>query len=215
MSTTGRKGAGNECPCPVLLSIGTDADSVVPSIGYSSGCPDDFRKLWRTIWTVVHEGSRYSLVAHYSPSSTFLYLSRGHVLFFQNVIGPKAQKELWTLLVSMKQKSPEVDIPEGVFYSDIEGYNIYVKKKTGIQVFCKMYLSIISLMDSKMPISSGLQKVNWNWLPTKNICICICTMVNSSRTWNRSRSFRAMYPTVEKHSRKNIPWLLLIPILKW
>ena len=35
----------------------------------------------------------------------------------------------------MKQKSPEVDIPEGVFYSDIEGYNIYVKKKdrdTGI-----------------------------------------------------------------------------------
>ena len=47
----------------------------------------------------------------------------------------KAQKELWTLLVSMKQTSPELDIPEGVFYSDIEGYNIYVKKKdreTGI-----------------------------------------------------------------------------------
>lgn len=55
--------------------------------------------------------------------------------FFQNVVGPKAQKELWTLLVSMKQKSPEVDIPEGVFYSDIEGYNIYVKhkdRKTGM-----------------------------------------------------------------------------------
>ena len=35
----------------------------------------------------------------------------------------------------MKQKSPEVDIPEGVFYSDIDGYNIYVKQKdreTGI-----------------------------------------------------------------------------------
>lgn len=35
----------------------------------------------------------------------------------------------------MKQKSPEVDIPEGVFYSDIDGYNIYVKqkdRKTGI-----------------------------------------------------------------------------------
>lgn len=62
----------------------------------------------------------------------------------------------------MKQKSPEVDIPEGVFYSDIEGYNIYVKKKTEIQVFCKMYSSITSLTDSKMLISSGLQKVNWN-----------------------------------------------------
>ena len=29
----------------------------------------------------------------------------------------------------MKQKSPELDIPEGVFYSEIEGYNLYVKHK--------------------------------------------------------------------------------------
>ena len=49
--------------------------------------------------------------------------------YFQNVVGPKAQKQLWTLLVSMKQKSPEVDIPEGVFYNEIDGYNIYVKHK--------------------------------------------------------------------------------------
>ena len=49
--------------------------------------------------------------------------------YFQNVVGPKAQKELWTLLVSMKQKSPEVDIPEGVFYNEIDGYNIFVKEK--------------------------------------------------------------------------------------
>lgn len=55
--------------------------------------------------------------------------------YFQNVIAPKAQMKLWTLLVSMKQTSPELDIPEGVFYSDIDGYNIYVKAKdreTGI-----------------------------------------------------------------------------------
>ena len=30
---------------------------------------------------------------------------------------------------SMKQKSPEVDIPEGVFYDEIDGYNLYVKHK--------------------------------------------------------------------------------------
>ena len=53
----------------------------------------------------------------------------GTSFYFQNVVGPKAQKQLWTLLVSMKQKSPEVDIPEGVFYNEIDGYNIYVKKK--------------------------------------------------------------------------------------
>ncbi len=49
--------------------------------------------------------------------------------YFQNVIAPKAQKELWTLIVSMKQTSPELDIPEGVFYDEINGYNIYVKQK--------------------------------------------------------------------------------------
>ena len=59
----------------------------------------------------------------------------GVSFYFQNVVAPKAQTKLWTLLVSMKQTSPELDIPEGVFYSDIDGYNIYVKKKdreTGI-----------------------------------------------------------------------------------
>lgn len=35
----------------------------------------------------------------------------------------------------MKQKSPELDIPEGVFYDEIDGYNLYVKhknRKTGM-----------------------------------------------------------------------------------
>ncbi len=49
--------------------------------------------------------------------------------YFQNVIAPKAQKQLWTLLISMKQTSPELDIPEGVFYDEIKGYNIHVKQK--------------------------------------------------------------------------------------
>lgn len=49
--------------------------------------------------------------------------------YFQNVIAPKAEVKLWTLLVSMKQKSPELDIPEGIFYSDVPGYNIFVSSK--------------------------------------------------------------------------------------
>lgn len=49
--------------------------------------------------------------------------------YFQNVIGPKATTELYALLFSMKQKSPELEIPEGVFYDELDGYNLYVKKK--------------------------------------------------------------------------------------
>ncbi len=49
--------------------------------------------------------------------------------FFQNNIMPVAQVKLYSLLYSMRQKSPELDIPEGVFYKDIPGYNVYVRKK--------------------------------------------------------------------------------------
>lgn len=49
--------------------------------------------------------------------------------FFQNDILPKAQVKMWTLLFSMRQKSPELEIPEGVFYDQIPGYNLYVAHK--------------------------------------------------------------------------------------
>jgi lipopolysaccharide export system permease protein len=49
--------------------------------------------------------------------------------FFQNNVLPVAQVKMWTLLFSMKQKSPEVEIPEGIFYDQIPGYNLYVGEK--------------------------------------------------------------------------------------
>ncbi len=49
--------------------------------------------------------------------------------YFQNNIGPNANMKLMQLLVSMKQKSPELEIPEGVFYDGLPNCNIYVQKK--------------------------------------------------------------------------------------
>ncbi len=49
--------------------------------------------------------------------------------YFQNDLMPKIQVKLWGLMLSVRQKSPELDIPERVFYDQIEGYNIYVEKK--------------------------------------------------------------------------------------
>ena len=70
-----------------------------------------------------------SLIKIMRPLIIFIALVSGVSFYFQNVIGPKAQTKLYTLLISMKQKSPEVDIPEGVFYDEIDGYNLYVKHK--------------------------------------------------------------------------------------
>ena len=50
-------------------------------------------------------------------------------LYFQNYIAPEATFKMRQLLVSMKQKSPELEIPEGIFYDGIPGSNIYVQKK--------------------------------------------------------------------------------------
>lgn len=40
----------------------------------------------------------------------------GVSFYFQNVVSPYAQMKLYTILYSIKQTSPEVEIPEGVFY---------------------------------------------------------------------------------------------------
>ena len=49
--------------------------------------------------------------------------------YFQEVIGPRAFVSFQQLLLSMRQKNPEVEIPEGIFYDGIPGSNLYVQKK--------------------------------------------------------------------------------------
>ena len=49
--------------------------------------------------------------------------------YFQNNVGPIAHKHIAQLLISMKQKSPELEIPEGIFYDGIPQTNLYVEKK--------------------------------------------------------------------------------------
>ena len=49
--------------------------------------------------------------------------------FFQNEAMPRIQVKFRSLMISIKQKSPELDIPEGSFYSGIDNYSLYVKKK--------------------------------------------------------------------------------------
>lgn len=49
--------------------------------------------------------------------------------YFQNNVGPKSNIKMAQLLISMKQKSPELEIPEGIFYDGIPNCNFYVQKK--------------------------------------------------------------------------------------
>jgi lipopolysaccharide export system permease protein len=49
--------------------------------------------------------------------------------FFQNDVLPIAQTKMYTLLFSMRQKSPEIEIPEQSFYDQIPGMNLYLEHK--------------------------------------------------------------------------------------
>ena len=70
-----------------------------------------------------------------SPLIVCCMILCGVSFYFQNIISPYAQEQLFTMMYSIKQSSPESEIPEGIFYDKIEGYNIYVEhkdKETGI-----------------------------------------------------------------------------------
>lgn len=75
------------------------------------------------------KASGISLLRTMAPLIVLMVMIATGAFFFQNNVLPIAQTKMWTLLYSMRQKSPELEIPEGVFYSDIPGYNLFVQEK--------------------------------------------------------------------------------------
>ena len=70
-----------------------------------------------------------SLIQSFRPLILIVVVISITSFYFQNVVGPAANKSFETLLLSMKQKSPELEIPEGIFYDGIPHCNIFVQKK--------------------------------------------------------------------------------------
>ena len=70
-----------------------------------------------------------SLMQAFRPLIVIVCLISCDSYFFQDVVYPKSNLSFYQLLISMKQKSPELEIPEGIFYDGIPGSNIYVQKK--------------------------------------------------------------------------------------
>ncbi len=70
-----------------------------------------------------------SLTKVMRPLTILMVLIAIGAFFFQNDVLPIAQTKMWTLLYSVRQKSPELEIPEGVFYDQIPGVNLFVDKK--------------------------------------------------------------------------------------
>ena len=81
------------------------------------------------------KASGISLIKIMKPLAIFTLFLAGISFIFQNNIILVAQTKMGTILISLRQKSLELEIPEGVFYKEITGYNVYVRqkdKKTGM-----------------------------------------------------------------------------------
>ena len=70
-----------------------------------------------------------SLFRIMQPLAFFIALVCVGAFFFSNNVLPKSQTKLWALIFSLRQKSPELDIPVGEFYDGISGCNVYVRHK--------------------------------------------------------------------------------------
>ncbi|MDD2243296.1 MAG: LptF/LptG family permease [Dysgonamonadaceae bacterium] len=70
-----------------------------------------------------------SLIKLMKPLIVLIGLISVGAFFFQNNAMPTIQTKFYTLLYSVRTASPELEIPEGTFYKELNGYNLYVDKK--------------------------------------------------------------------------------------
>jgi lipopolysaccharide export system permease protein len=75
------------------------------------------------------KASGISLFKIMRPLIVFMIFVSVGAFFFQNNVLPVAQTKMWTLLFSVRQKSPEVEIPEKSFYDQIPNMNLYIDSK--------------------------------------------------------------------------------------
>lgn len=75
------------------------------------------------------KASGISLFRIMRPLIVLMVLISIGAFFFQNNVLPVAQSKMWTLLFSVRQKSPEVEIPERSFYDRIPNMNLYTERK--------------------------------------------------------------------------------------
>lgn len=75
------------------------------------------------------KASGISLFRIMRPLIIFMSFIAIGAFFFQNNVLPLAQTKMWTLLFSVRQKSPEVEIPEKSFYDAIPNMQLLVDHK--------------------------------------------------------------------------------------
>lgn len=102
-----------------------------------------FGNLGESLELLAMKASGISLFKIMRPLIFFIVAIAIGAFYFQNNLLPVANTKFYSLFWGIKSKSPELEIPEGVFYKEIDGYNIYVGRKdfkTGLLYDVTIYI---------------------------------------------------------------------------
>ncbi len=88
-----------------------------------------FGNLGESLELLAMKASGVSLLRIMRPLTIFMVFLAIGAFFFQDRVLPYANTKMYSILLGIKHKSPELEIPEGVFYKEINNYNIYVDHK--------------------------------------------------------------------------------------
>ncbi|MDR0231482.1 MAG: LptF/LptG family permease [Dysgonamonadaceae bacterium] len=88
-----------------------------------------FGNLGEKFELLAMKASGISLLRVMRPTVVFVFFIAAGAFFFQNNALPPTQIKLWTLLHSIRLKSPELDIPSKTFFKEIDKYNLYISHK--------------------------------------------------------------------------------------
>lgn len=125
-----------------------------------------FGNLGERFELIAIKAAGISLLRAMRPLIVLIVLISIGAFFFQNDIIPRVNVKFRTLMISIKQKSPELDIPENTFYSEIDNYNLFVREKdqeTGMLRNVMIYdvskgfdnMAVIVCDSAKMKMSSN------------------------------------------------------------
>jgi len=167
-----------------------------------------FGNLGSSLELLAMKASGISLIKIMRPLTIFIMAVAIGAFFFQNDVLPWANTKMYSLLIGIKNKSPEMEIPKGVFYKMDTGsgdtYNIYVREKspkTGTLYDVTIYIfSGSNIEDATVTVADSARLQSTAEGKHMKLTLWSGEQVGTFKQNNRSRTTSIKHPQYRRES---------------
>lgn len=167
-----------------------------------------FGNLGSSLELLAMKASGISLIKIMRPLTIFIVSVAIGAFFFQNDVLPWANTKMYSLLIGIKNKSPEMEIPKGVFYKMDTGsgdtYNIYVQEKnpkTGTLYDVTIYIfSGSNIEDATVTVADSARLQSTAEGKHMKLTLWSGEQVGTFKQNNRQRTTSAKHPQYRRES---------------